>query len=96
MFSVDPKSSTVMVKVTRQPLFPAASPEAFQQVNLFTVVMIYFVLIITTVFAVFFWGGVKTEWVFPGLSVLRKNNKMEVLSPEKWKYYPRKNKNKKR
>ncbi len=41
-------------------------------------------------------GGVKTERVFPGLSVLRKNNKMEVLSPEKWKYYPRKNKNKKR
>jgi hypothetical protein len=36
-------------------------------------------------------GGVKTEQVFPGLSVLRKNNKMEVLSPEKWKYYPRKN-----
>jgi len=35
-------------------------------------------------------GGVKTERVFPGLSVLRKNNKMEVLSPEKWKYYPRK------
>ncbi len=31
-------------------------------------------------------GGVKTERVFPGLSVLRKNNKMEVLSPEKWKY----------
>ncbi len=29
------------------------------------------------------WGGVKTERVFPGLSVLRKNNKMEVLSPEK-------------
>ncbi len=28
-------------------------------------------------------GGVKTERVFPGLSVLRKNNKMEVLSPEK-------------
>jgi hypothetical protein len=42
------------------------------------------------------WGGVKTERVFPGLSVLRKNNKMEVLSPEKWKHYPRKNKNKKR
>jgi hypothetical protein len=42
------------------------------------------------------WGGVKTERVFPGLSVLWKNNKMEVLSPEKWKYYPRKNKNKKR
>jgi hypothetical protein len=40
-------------------------------------------------------GGVKTERVFPGLSVLRKN-KMEVLSLEKWKYYPRKNKNKKR
>jgi hypothetical protein len=39
---------------------------------------------------------VKTEQVFPGLSVLRKNNKMEVLYPEKWKYYPRKNKNKKR
>jgi len=37
------------------------------------------------------WGGVKTERVFPGLSVLRKNNKMEVLFPEKWKYYPRKN-----
>jgi hypothetical protein len=30
-----------------------------------------------------FLGGVKTEQVFPGLSVLRKNNKMEVLSPEK-------------
>jgi hypothetical protein len=30
-----------------------------------------------------FKGGVKTERVFPGLSVLRKNNKMEVLSPEK-------------
>jgi hypothetical protein len=29
------------------------------------------------------WGGVKTERVFPGLSVLRKNNKMEVLYPEK-------------
>jgi len=29
------------------------------------------------------WGGVKTERVFPGISVLRKNNKMEVLSPEK-------------
>ena len=28
-------------------------------------------------------GGVKTERVFPGLSVLRKNNKMEVLYPEK-------------
>ncbi len=28
-------------------------------------------------------GGVKTEWVFLGLSVLRKNNKMEVLSLEK-------------
>jgi hypothetical protein len=28
-------------------------------------------------------GGVKTEWVFPGLSVLRKNNKMEVLYQEK-------------
>jgi hypothetical protein len=55
MFSVDPKSSTMMVKVTRQPLFPAASPEAFQQVNLFTVVMIYF-LIFMTVFAVFFYG----------------------------------------
>ena len=41
------------------------------------------------------WGRVKTERVFPGLSVLRKNNKMEVLSPEKWKYYSRKNKNKK-
>jgi hypothetical protein len=27
--------------------------------------------------------GVKTERVFPGLSVLRKKNKMEVLSPEK-------------
>jgi hypothetical protein len=40
-------------------------------------------------------GGVKTERVFPGLSVLRKNNKMEVLSPEKWKYYPRKKKIKK-
>jgi hypothetical protein len=40
-------------------------------------------------------GGVKTEWVFPGLSVLRKNKKMEVLYLEKWKYYPRKNKNKK-
>ena len=31
----------------------------------------------------FVWGGVKTERVFPGLSVLRKNNKMEVLYPEK-------------
>jgi hypothetical protein len=41
-------------------------------------------------------GGVKTERVFMGLSVLQKNNKMEVLSPEKWKYHPRKNKNKKR
>jgi hypothetical protein len=30
-------------------------------------------------------GGVKTERVFPGLSVVRKNNKMEVLSPEKEK-----------
>jgi hypothetical protein len=30
-----------------------------------------------------FMGGVKTERVFPGLSVLRKNNKMEVLYPEK-------------
>jgi hypothetical protein len=30
-----------------------------------------------------FWGGVKTERVFPGLSVLRKNKKMEVLFPEK-------------
>ncbi len=40
-------------------------------------------------------GGVKTERGFPGLSVLRKNNKMEVLSPEKWKYYPRKIKIKK-
>ncbi len=29
-----------------------------------------------------FWGGVKTERVFPGLSVLRKNKKMEVLYPE--------------
>jgi hypothetical protein len=28
-------------------------------------------------------GRVKTERVFPGLSVLRKNNKMEVLYPEK-------------
>ncbi len=28
-------------------------------------------------------GGVKTERVFPWLSVLRKNNKMEVLSTEK-------------
>ena len=28
-------------------------------------------------------GGVKTEQVFPGLSVLRKNKKMEVLYPEK-------------
>jgi hypothetical protein len=28
-------------------------------------------------------GGVKTERVFPGLSVLRKNKKMEVLYPEK-------------
>jgi hypothetical protein len=28
-------------------------------------------------------GGVKTERVFPGLSVLQKNNKMEVLYPEK-------------
>ncbi len=27
-------------------------------------------------------GGVKTERVFPGLSVLRKNKKMEVLYPE--------------
>jgi hypothetical protein len=27
-------------------------------------------------------GGVKTEWVFPGLSALRKNKKMEVLYPE--------------
>jgi hypothetical protein len=30
-----------------------------------------------------FTGGVKTERVFPGLSVLRKNKKMEVLYPEK-------------
>ena len=30
-----------------------------------------------------FLGGVKTERVFPGLSVLRKNKKMEVLYPEK-------------
>ncbi len=30
-------------------------------------------------------GGVKTERVFPGLSVLRKNKKMEVLYPEKQK-----------
>jgi hypothetical protein len=37
-------------------------------------------------------GGVKTERFFPGLSVLQKNKKMEVLSPERWKYYPRKNK----
>jgi len=28
-------------------------------------------------------SGVKTERVFPGLSVVRKNNKMEVLYPEK-------------
>jgi len=28
-------------------------------------------------------GGVKTERVFPGLSVLRKNNNLEVLFPEK-------------
>jgi hypothetical protein len=27
-------------------------------------------------------GGVKTERVFPGLSVLRKNKKIEVLYPE--------------
>ncbi len=30
-------------------------------------------------------GGVKTERVFPGLSVLRKNKKMEVLYPENFK-----------
>jgi hypothetical protein len=30
-------------------------------------------------------GGVKTERVFPGLSVLRKNKKMEVLYPENYK-----------
>jgi hypothetical protein len=51
-------------------------------------------MVISNIFP-FIVGGVKTERVFPGLSVLRKNNKMEVLSPEKWKYYPRKNKNKK-
>jgi hypothetical protein len=28
-------------------------------------------------------GGVKTERVFPGLSVLRKNKNLEVLFPEK-------------
>ena len=35
------------------------------------------------IFCALYMGGVKTEWVFPGLSVLRKNNKMEVLYPEK-------------
>ncbi len=50
-------------------------------------------LVVVEFLAILGWGKNRTG--FSGTFRTTENNKMEVISPEKWKYYPQKNKNKK-